>query len=135
MLKISKDSVIQNIIGLIIIVFVGVIAWPLAPKPNAHVSGILLPVSTLKSPIASNEVQVLQAMPVYAQVIGHINTNLYYDSISLKEESQDMALSINYAKMLAAQAGANAIVINQIGITGPVDPLDGFVVRATAINY
>ncbi len=134
-LKFSKENLTQNLIGLVILLAVGLLCWPLAPKPNPNPTGILLPTAPLNAPISTNQVQILEAMPPNAKILGTINTKLYFSSLSIAEENRDMAASFNYAKILAAQAGANGIVPVQIGTTGTVNPLDGFVVQANAISY
>ncbi len=125
----------QNVIGLFILIIVGLILWPLAPRPNPNVSGIFLPNAPLKTPTSPNQVQVLQVMPPNAQILGIINTKLHYNTLALSEENQDIALSLNYAKALAGQAGASAIVVNTIGSTLDQGPLDGIIVEANAVSY
>lgn len=136
MLKVTiKERMIQNFIGLAILIVVGLLCWPLAPKPNPNVSGVLLPTAPLKARISPDQVQVLETMPSKAQTLGIINTKLYYSSLSSATQGVIMTQSLNYAKILAAQAGANAVVINtlQSGYT-PQGPLDGFIIQASAVS-
>lgn len=137
MFKLSRDHLKQNAIGLAILLAVGLICWPLAPKPNPEVSGILLPSAPPKAPILPNQVQVLETMPAHATVLGTVNTKIYYSSLSNAEEMADMNSSINYAKTLAAEAGANAIVINALrsGMTESLGPLNSFVTQSYAVSF
>lgn len=135
MLKVSKEHLLQNGIGLIVLIVVGLIFWPLAPKPNLNPSGILLPNATLKAPITADQVQVLQVMPTNAEIMGNVRTKLYYASLSPNEQNQDATASLNYAKTLAAAAGANGLVVTQIGATMQQGPLDGVIVYATPVSY
>lgn len=135
MLKVSKEHLLQNGIGLIVLIVVGLIFWPLAPKPNPNPSGILLPNATLKAPITADQVQVLQVMPTNAEIMGNVRTKLYYASLSPSEQNQDATASLNYAKTLAAAAGANGLVVTQIGATMQQGPLDGVIVYATPVSY
>jgi len=125
----------QNLLGLTILVIIGLICWPLAPKPNSTPAGILLPSGPLKSAISSDQVQVLSVMPPNAKILGVIHTKLYYPELNLPQEKKDMGTSLNYTKVLAAQAGANGVVPTLMGTTGIANPLDGFVVQANAISY
>lgn len=131
----TKERTLQNVIGLAILIVVGLICWPLAPKPNSNVSGILLPTAPLKAAITPDQVQILQAMPPHAQNLGIINTKIYYATLAPSEQNQDMSKSLDYTKVLAAKAGANAVIVNayQSGYT-PQGPLDGFVIQANAVS-
>lgn len=135
MLQINKDHIKQNLVGLTILFIVGVACWPLAPTPNTNPSGILLPTAPLKTAISSDQVQVLEVMPPHAQNLGIINTKLYYATLAQAEQNADIDSSMNLAKQLAAQAGANGVVINQIGATMGQGPLNGVVVEANAVSY
>ncbi len=131
---ISKDALFQNSIGLAVLIIVGLIFWPLAPKPNPDVSGIYLPNATEKAPISPDQVQVLQVMPPKAEIMGIINTKLYYNSLAESAQNEDITASLNYAKSLAAQAGANGIVIKEVGASMSQGPLNGVVVYGTAVS-
>lgn len=135
-INITKNDLIQNSIGLGILIIVGLIFWPLAPRPNPAVSGIFLPnTTTLPAPVAPDQVQVLQVLPSQAKILGEINTKLHFNSLSLNEQNQNIVKSINYAKELAGKAGANAIVVTLMGSSQNEGPLDGFVSQASAIQY
>ena len=135
MFKFPIAHLYQNLLGLAILVIVSLICWPLAPKPSSTPVGILLPSGPLKTAISTHQVQLLSVMPPNAKILGIIHTKLYYPRLSLPQEQQDMGASLNYAKTLAAQAGANGVVPTLMGTTGIANPLDGFVVQANAIRY
>ncbi len=125
----------ENAIALIIIVVVGLLLWPLAPTPNPEPSGILLPTMPLSGKvIPANQVQVLQMMPLHAKILGTVNTKAHYSLIDALADNIHVAKNTALAQMLAGEAGANAIVITQIGRTYEDGPLDGFVLTATAIS-
>lgn len=133
----SKEYLSQNAIGLAVLILVGLVLWPLAPKPSTNVSGIFLPNgNSAMAPIPAATVQVLEAMPPHAEVLGTISTKIYYGTLSQAEETLDMNASINYAKSLAAEHGANAIVINLLtsGMTMGQGPLNGFIMQSSAVS-
>lgn len=130
-----KENLYQNLLGLIIILVVGLIFWPLAPKPNPDPSGIFLPSDSVAPAITPNNVQILEVIPPHAKTLGVINTKLYFDSLSIEQEKTDLAKSLTYAKTLAATNGANGVVPIEIGTNGEVKATDGFVVRALAVGY
>lgn len=128
----------ENILAVFIIAVMALILLPLSPRPNSGVSGILLPshpLSPPSSPISAQSVHVFDVLPPSAQIIGRIHTKVYFSNINQQENDRNLKASLHYAQVLAAQAGANAIVIDEVGLEGvAVSPLDGFVLHATAIQ-
>ncbi|MCX7122301.1 MAG: hypothetical protein NTV32_01240 [Gammaproteobacteria bacterium] len=124
-----------NLVALIIILVVGLILWPLSPKPNPNPSGIFLPNAPLSGkPILANQVQILQMMPEKATILGSISTKAHYYLTDTVADDAHLAKNTALAQQLAGAAGANAIVITQIGRTYDDGPLDGFILYATAIS-
>ena len=135
--KIKELWCTENILGIFIIAMMVLVLFPLAPKPNREVSGILLPSMVQKAiqPVSADQVAVLDVMPPSAQNLGLIHTKIYFASMDREANDHNMKVSLAKAKQLAGGAGANAIVINEVGLEGAgVSPLDGFVIHATAIH-
>ncbi len=124
-----------NLIALVIILIVALILWPLSPKPNPEPSGIFLPAMPLSGKtVPADQVQVLQMMPAHATIVGTINTKAHYYLTNTAADNLHIAKNMTLAQQLAGNAGANAIVVTQIGRTYEDGPLDGFVLMATAIS-
>jgi hypothetical protein len=130
-----REFSLGNLIALGILVFVALILWPLAPKPNPNPSGIFLPATPLSGKtVPAQQVQVLQMLPAHAKILGTINTKSHYDFTTPHADDVHVAKNTALAQSLAGAAGASAIVITQIGRTYEDGPLDGFVLTATAIT-
>jgi hypothetical protein len=128
----------ENILGIFILAVCFLVLWPLSPRVNPAVSGVLLPsgtASVLANPLPADAVQVLQVLPPSAHVLGVINTMIHFDKADLSTNDRNLQLSIAFAKKQAAAAGANAIVVTEVGLQGlPGDPLNGFVTQSTAVD-
>lgn len=132
---IKKELNTVNLLGLFILLVTGLVLLPLAPKPNPKVSGIYLPTTmATPAPISPSEVSVLQAPPAHAAIVGLIHTHVHYDSISKSSDDQNIANTIAAARDLAAENGANGIVVTKIGRTFEEGPLDAFILDATAVE-
>lgn len=134
--RLKKESLIQSIWPLGIALLTAVVLWPLAPSPNPHPSGILLPAAPLGQVVrlSSSEVTVFQVFPPAAQVVGTISTQIHYDAITPEADQMHLSLNMNLVRTLAAEAGANGVVVTEIGRNFKAGPLDEFVVQATAIR-
>jgi hypothetical protein len=130
----SAENYLQNGLYALIFAIVACLCWPLAPQANPNPTGILLPQGNAFASISSDQVQVGNTKPINAQLVGYIHTQLHYATTSSQSDSTNLAKSINTAKKLAAQYGANIIVINMIGRTIESGPLDGFVIAADAYH-
>lgn len=134
-IAIKKELNTANLLGLFILLITGLVLSPLAPKPNPNVSGIYLPTTmATPAPIAPDTVAVLQLPPTNATVVGLIHTHIHYDSISQSSDDQNIANTLATARNLAAQNGANGIVITKIGRSFEEGPLDAFELDATAVE-
>lgn len=128
------ESQIQNGIYLLVIVAICLILWPLAPKPNHESVGILLPQGVSYPAINPNDVQIVANQPAHATYVGAISTKIYFNAITIPSDDKNTEKDLNLAKQLAASYGANILVINQIGRTMELGPLDGFMVYAGAYH-
>lgn len=128
------ESHLQNGIYLLVFVILALLCWPLAPKPNDNSVGILLPQGTTYPAISPNDVQVVNTQPKGAELVGQINTKIYYSAISKESDDSNLQKNLNLARQLAAEQGANIIVINSIGRTMDLGPLNGFVVYGVAYH-
>ncbi|MDA7742213.1 hypothetical protein N8865_01195 [Francisellaceae bacterium] len=124
----------QNIIHAIIIAAVISVCLWANPAPKDNVHGILLPSSNAHYPSTNpGQVLVFKAMPAKFKEVGIVRTNLHYNTVSDAIMEKDVKESVEYAKTLAANAGANAIVLTNVGRTQTGGPLDGVMVYAKAI--
>ncbi len=132
--ELRRECCMSNLIALILLIFVGLVLWPLSPKPNPNVSGIFLPSEPLSGKtVAPDQVQILQMPPPQAHVIGTVSTKIHYYQASFSADETHVAESTAFAQKLAGAAGANAIVITELGRTADEGPLDGFQLIATAL--
>jgi hypothetical protein len=107
-----KDSAqaTRLIVYIIVFAIVLAIAWWATPARDFSPHGVLLPTSKTTYPaIDPQTVSVSQAPTASGAVIGTINIEAYTPDASRETE---MA-AVNYAKQLAAQAGANQVTITQ----------------------
>jgi len=95
---------INAIIGL---AAVAIVIW-LSPSPDYQAHGILLPAQQTRSAISPDSVIQIANRPISAKLMGHINIERHYPSTNQKAQRQIGKL----AQKLAAQVGANAIVVN-----------------------
>ena len=78
--------------------------------------GIFLPTSkTVYSQIDINQVQVMKTSPAGAHIIGAVRVEMHVDKDTTKQEQR----VVEYARELAANAGANGLVIRTFRMLGP----------------
>lgn len=99
-----------------------------APSPNYGAVGVLLPAKTAHQPVPASTVIQQQWAPVNAQLVGQINIEQRYSKGNYAEQ-KEIALA---AREMAAQAGANVIVIKQFGVETVTSGHQIYVFRATA---
>lgn len=129
------ECYIQNGIYLIVLAIVALVFWPLAPRPNTQASGLLLPQNTQVYPaIDPSQVIGTNSAPNNAKLVGIINTKIYYSSDTLPSDETNLNKSLILVRKLAAQYGANILVVTQIGTSVLAGPLDGFFVQAKAYH-
>lgn len=112
-----KDSaqISRLIVYVIVFAIVLAIAWWGTPNRDFTPHGVLLPTSkTTYAAIDPQNVSVMQGMSATGTVIGTINIEAYAPQAT---QAVEMA-AVNYAKQLAAQAGANQVTITQF-LTDP----------------
>lgn len=128
------SSFSQNLLNLIVAIIVGAGLWYVIPAPEITTRGILLP-SGQPFGASNATVNTYDSMPSNAIIIGSIRTLRHFDDTTTQQTEANLMQSIDYAKQLAQKNGANGIVINRYGLTpGGVNPLDGFILYATAIR-
>ena len=129
------SNIQQNLIHAVILAAVVSISLWLYPQTPLEVKGILLPSGAVSSQhIQPQQVSVLQQMPFGGRSLGLIRTSVHFDSEQPSALDEQVKQSVDYVKHLAAEKGANAIVIHNIGRTGSVGPLDSLMVTATAVS-
>ena len=131
----KPESYWQNGIYLILFALIVWLCWPLAPTPNPDARGIFLPNNGNSLNIIDPAlVEVVNAAPITALLVGTISTKIHYSGTSASNDDQNMQKSLVVAKQLAAAHGANMLVLTQIGRTIDDGPLDGFVIQAEAYH-
>lgn len=129
------DRLLQNLLYLIILAMVSVAIIYASPTQINRVHGILLPTRALSAPtpISVNRIAVYtpENLPSTYQLIGLINTSIHYTTLSKTALIQDYRQSILKAKSLAAQHGANGIMLTPYLLGGaPTYTLDLQSIRA-----
>lgn len=130
----TDESRKQNAIYLGVLILVALVLWPLAPRPNSEAVGVLLPQTNQYPAISPDQVQVVSSIPSGAQRVGEINTKIHYSSTSNLSDDDNLQKCLSLAKILAAQYGANFVVVDTVGRTIEDNPLDGFVVYSGAYH-
>lgn len=115
--------------GLLAALLMTLVFWA-APSPNYGAVGILLPAKTVHQPVPMSTVTQQQWAPINAQLVGQINIERRYGKGSYAEQ-KEIALA---ARQMAAQAGANVLVIKQFGVETVTSGHQIYVFRATAYN-
>ena len=118
----------QNILYFIIIVIVAVLLYLLAPQEHYQLTthgSFLSSVQQQYSPVNVDQVKVYSAVPGGAVVIGRIYTHQHFSEINDKQMKRLEAESLAFTRKLAAQHGANGIVLEAFGYApsrpGPLD--------------
>lgn len=137
-MKLSQTSnLTQNILALcilLVIIFIGI--WLNPQGPNG-VHGIFLPNQNYTpaqnsqniNSIDASKIQILNLYPQgqESRNMGIINASAHWDVLSDQSNQMLFQASLNYAKYLAAQAGASAIYVMSARAEGaPGSPLNSF---------
>ncbi len=133
----KNSPLAQNILyGIILSVAILAVVGFRQPPP-LEVRGIFLPSGKERyAPIAPEEVAIYTSLPPQASVMGLIRTTLHFESTTEAALQEDLSESVDYAKALAGDFGAQGLLLTNTGITGKeVDPLDGFVLYAEPIRF
>jgi hypothetical protein len=126
----------QNIIHLIILIIIAGICYWLSPKATPSVHGIFLPSGTISSPISPAQVSFFKDnYPTSYTTLGEIRTAIHLDSADQTVMQNDANASLQYAAKLAAEHGANGVVLTALAPTQELGPLGSIVLYATAIKY
>jgi len=124
----------QNIIyaGILLIVFA--VGFLIAPKPNYMVHGILLPSQETNMPaIPVQDVKIFRQLPANYIDLGLIRTALHRTSNTSEANQNQVDASVQFARELAAQRGANAIWIKLLRTTDE-PPMHSMIMMAKAIH-
>jgi len=123
-MKNAQRTWITAIIGL---AAVGLVIW-LSPSPNYQARGILLPAQRIRPPISPNSVTLLSDPPFAGKVMGYINIERHYPASGNLAQRQIDQL----AQKLAAQVGANTVVVNNFRLGAVTSSRYIYVFQATA---
>lgn len=144
----KHNSLAQNILYLAIIALVLTTAWLLKPKTDYSPRGIFLPNSSnTYAPVAESEVIAYPAsvdnlqslayyfkqLHQYGTPIGEIHTSIHFESTNAAELSANLEKSLNFAKKLAAEQGANRLIYASAR-TPKAGALDEQVIYAEALR-
>lgn len=126
---------VQNFLYMLILIGVAAFFWYTLPEIPNESHGILLPYKIPEHGMTSvNEVKVLGHYPKHFEKLGLIRTTRHFDSSDLVQQDNDEVSNIAFARQLAAEVGANGIVITMMGHTAEKGPLDGILLNAEAIQ-
>lgn len=126
---------VQNFLYMLILIVVSAFFWLTLPSIPNDSHGILLPYQMPEQGmIPVKAVKVLGHYPEKFQRVGLIRTTRHYDSADLVQQDNDEESNVVLARKLAAEVGANGIVITMMGHTLEKGPLDGVLLNAEAIR-
>lgn len=100
----KKRVWVSSIIGIIVIL---ILFW-LIPSQTLQAKGILLPSKETRQPISEKDVIFYSNPPETYQNLGSIRVVRHYPAEQPKVAEKQM---LDFAKKLAAQAGANGVVV------------------------
>ena len=103
------------------------LCW-VAPSPNYGAVGVLLPAKSVYQPVPASTVTQQQWAPINAQLVGQINIERRYGTGGYAEQKEIASA----ARKMAAQAGANVLVIKQFGVETVTSGHQVYVFRGTA---
>ncbi|MDF2690548.1 MAG: hypothetical protein K0S29_403 [Gammaproteobacteria bacterium] len=129
------DDKKQNLLYGLIILVLTIVFYALSPSADQAPTGILLP-SGAKTYSATDpsSIQLYEAMPKRAIVLGTIHTAKHFSSISQASDISNQNDNLKLAQQLASKVGANGLVVTLLGRNPEAGPLDGFVLYAQAIR-
>lgn len=124
----------QNLIHALILGAVVAAFVALRPAPEQNVHGVFLPSGVDPQAKPAHAVQVLMDFPPHYENLGTIRTTQHFSSTDPNSINAILQNELQYAAGLAADHGANALVITQSGRTQDVGVLDEVVVYLKAIK-
>lgn len=135
----KRNNISKNLICLLIIIAVITVLYLLAPKTIYAPKGILLPAKnqqpvTLPTNIDHMRIYASNALLFNYETVGTINVMLHSTETNPSEINEDKI--VQYALNLAANYGANAIIIKQLYYVSPKminKNLAAYQLKATAI--
>ena len=132
----ENGGIKRTVIAVLIAAAVLVIVYFLVPFVPYTPKGVLLPTGKSFPAISADQVSLFQpgAGPVTYQSVGHVNVQ-YHSTTETQQGYQTVA---EFAKSLAAKAGANGIILTGIGHTMQKEvPASqaSYVLRGTAIKF
>ncbi len=108
----SSRAVIMTIVGLVFVFFL----YLSAPTAEFHPKGILLPGKNTYEPGKPSDVQLVSRVSFPYKVVGHVNVQMQYQVSSEKKDAESV---IKKAQQLAAEVGANAILVTHYTLWHP----------------
>ena len=132
----DNDATKRSVISVFVAAIVVIIVYFLVPSVVYSPKGILLPRGKNLSAILADQVSILQgaSAPKTYQSLGYVNVQYH----STTETRQGYRELIQYARSLAGQAGANAIILIGYGHTAakqvPASQAS-YILRGMAIYY
>jgi len=108
----NARMIVSAIVGL----FAVVVVYFLAPNKDYIAQGLLLPGKVVYSAISPGQVQVITHSQMPYQKVGHINIQMQYQQST---EKHDVDKILNKARVLAANIGANAILVDRTSLWHP----------------
>lgn len=127
----SRDKLLINV-GLMVALVVVVVLLLLVPSTRYTPHGIVLPAKAAPNEPVQSHVVFLRQFPSSYQTIGTLRAEQHI----VQNNQQEALRFADYVKHLAAQKGANAVVINKFGKVfpgGPESALRHYVFLGTAI--
>lgn len=121
------NIITRSIVYIVITVVIIATAWALSPTRANNIGIIFLPSGQHFSPVDPEHVAISDKAPLHGQTVGVINLQFYDktpDNATIKMLEQTLM-------MVAAQQGANHLVIEQFG-QNPVE--NTIIVQAQALR-
>jgi len=106
----------RTILYVLIIIAVTAFLEITAPARPYEAHGIFLPVTKSLPAINANQVKLYRAPPANYTLLGRVNVEMHFTH---KPTEQTAVQLENKARQLAAEHGANGLVISQFGYTPP----------------
>lgn len=115
------ETMRQNGISALLVILSTIVVLLLSPKIVYEPRGIISPLVEVTAPSPVDEVVAYRFSPMGARPVGFFSVEFFAGEDQIKAQ-EDM---VEYAKKLAAQVGANGVVVEQFSSGGDMWYLTG----------
>lgn len=122
----------SNVFNIALIILILAVFYLIVPSQQVPVQSIMLPNQHALPKIPEDQVQFLSHAPSEYNILAYIHIEMHYPGDDPSDEQQAV---LDQARMMAANYGADAVIIEVYGHTLGTNPvLDTYTFRGVAID-